>query len=150
MSYEEHAKREFKLMGYIPLEEEQEDGPNKWMQENILELLRVFYGQGHSGFSAPYCIDLFAKLALFKPILPLEGTDDEWEPCAGFDGNPSWQNIRYPQVFRDLDGRAYDSKGRVFREPDGCCYTNSNSRIYIDFPYTPKTEYVDVSENRDE
>jgi len=48
------------------------------------------------------------------------------------------------QVFKDADGRAYDIDGRVFREPNGCCYTSSDSRVYITFPYRPKTEYVDV------
>ena len=33
-----HAKREFLAVGYIPLDQDQEDGPNKWIQENILEL----------------------------------------------------------------------------------------------------------------
>ena len=66
--YVNHAKAEFKKLGYIPLDQEQEEGPNKWIQENVLELLDVFSKQGHSGFSAPYCIDMFQKLALFKPL----------------------------------------------------------------------------------
>lgn len=41
-------------------------------------------------------------------------------------------------------GKAYDINGKVFKESDGCCYTNKDSRVYIDFPYTPKTEYVKV------
>ena len=73
----EHAKREFLAAGYKPVGEE-EDGPNKWIQENILELLSVFSKQGHSGFSVPYCIDVFTKLAKFEPLCPLTGSDDEW------------------------------------------------------------------------
>ena len=41
-----HAEREFVAAGYTPLDQEQEDGPNKWIQENVLELLEVFARQG--------------------------------------------------------------------------------------------------------
>ena len=36
MSTVEHAKREFLRAGYTPLDQEQEAGPNKWIQENVL------------------------------------------------------------------------------------------------------------------
>lgn len=137
----EHAKREFLAAGYKPVGEE-EDGPNKWIQENILELLSVFSKQGHSGFSAPYCIDVFTKLAKFEPLCPLTGSDDEWSEVD----NGLWQNKRCGRVFKGSDGKAYDIDGKVFREPNGCCYTNKDSRVYVTFPYTPTTEYVNVPE----
>lgn len=135
-----HAIREFKAAGFTPLDLPQEDGPNKWMQENVIELVRVFSKQGHSGFSAPYCIETFRKVSMFEPLVPLQGTDDEWNDV----GDGLWQNNRCPHVFKDTDGRAYDIDGRVFREPDGCCYTSRDSRVYVTFPYTPTREYVDV------
>jgi hypothetical protein len=137
----EHAKREFQAVGYKPVDEE-EDGPNKWIQENIFELLEVFSKQGHSGSSAPYCIGMFEKLARFEPLCPITGKDEEWmEVGEGF-----WQNKRCSHVFKDSDGKAYDSEGRVFRSPNGGCFINGNSRVYITFPYTPVTEYIDVGE----
>jgi hypothetical protein len=111
------------------------------MCQQVLELLRVFSSHGHSGSSAPYAINLFKALANFEPIVPLTGADSEWNQI----GSNFWQNKRCSHVFKELDGRAYDGRGKIFREPNGCCYTNSNSRVYITFPYTPKTEYVDVS-----
>lgn len=140
----EHAKREFLAAGYKPIEQE-EDGPNKWMQENVLELLRVFSKQGHSGASAPYCISVFEKLAMFKPLTPLTGNDDEWNEVV--DGK-LWQNNRCSHVFKEADGRAYDGEARIFREPNGACYTSKDSRAYIKFPYTPTRKYVDVPEKR--
>jgi hypothetical protein len=140
-SYIEHAKREFLALGYKPIEDE-EDGPNKWIQENILELLAVFDKQGHSGLSAPYCVRMFSKLALFEPIPPLTGDDTEWIEV----GPGVFQNCRCPHVFKDanqFNGQAYDLDGKVFRDPDGCCYTNAESRVPIVFPYTPSTIYVD-------
>lgn len=135
-----HAIREFKAAGYTPLNQPQEDGPNKWMQENVIELIRAFSKQGHSGFSAPYCIETFRKLAMFEPLVPLQGTDDEWNEVS----HGHWQNNRCSHVFKEADGRAYDIEGRIFREPDGGCYTSRESRVYITFPYTPTREYVDV------
>ena len=44
----------------------------------------------------------------------------------------------------DFAKEVYDMDGRVFREPNGTCYTSRNSRVDITFPYTPTTEYVDV------
>jgi hypothetical protein len=138
----EHAKREFQALGYKPISEE-EDGPNKWIQENILELLEVFSKQGHSGFSAPYCAEMFKKLALFEPLSPITGEEHEWVEIS----EGMWQNNRCGHVFKNAEGRAYDIDGKIFREPDGCCFTNKNSHVYIDFPYTPKSEYIDVPHN---
>ena len=144
MKFIEHAKREFKAVGYIPLDQPQEDGPNKWIQENVLELLDVFSKQGHSGFSAPYCISTFKKLASLEPLGPLTGADDEWTEVV--DGR-MLQNNRCGHVFKDSkDGQAYDIEGRIFREPNGCCFTSRDSRVPITFPYTPTSEYVDVPE----
>lgn len=138
-----HAEREFVAAGYTPLDQEQEDGPNKWVQESVLELLEVFARQGHSGFSAHYAVEMFRKLALYEPLVPLSGADDEWNEI----GDGVFQNNRCSHVFKDKDrfnGQAYDIKGRIFREPDGSCYTNIDSRVPVTFPYTPKSEYVDV------
>lgn len=106
----------------------------------------MFSKQGHSGFSAPYCVETFRKLALHEPLVPLSGADDEWNEVS--DG--MWQNNRCSHVFKDADGKAYDIEGRIFREPNGACYTSRDSRVYIEFPYTPKREYVDVQGEQEE
>lgn len=142
-NYTRHAKREFLAVGYLPLDQEQEDGPNKWIQENILELLDKFGDQGHSGGSAPYCVEVFRKLALFEPLCPLTGEDAEWNEV----GNGMWQNNRCSHVFKEADGTAYDIDGRIFREPNGVCYTGRESRVNVTFPYTPKQVYVDVDKD---
>lgn len=140
MSYKSHAEMELKALGYDL--EDKEEGPNKWIMENIFELLDVFSKQGHSGMSAPYCIEMFSKLAAFEPLSPITGEDWEWSEV----GNGYWQNTRCSHVFREADGRAYDIEGKIFRYPNGACYTSKDSRVYIEFPYTPTREYVDVPE----
>lgn len=135
-----HAKLEFLAAGWV-----NEDGKfNDEMQEmicgQVIELLTLFSGHGHSGSSAPYAINMFKTLAYFEPLVPLSGNDSEW--CEVSEG--LFQNKRCSHVFKGSDGKAYDIRGRVFRGSDGGCYTSRDSRVYIDFPYTPKTEYVDV------
>jgi len=106
----------------------------------VMKMIEQFSEEGHSGFSASMAISMFERLARFEPLSPLTGKPDEWNEVA----EGQWQNRRCSHVFKDADGRAYDMDGRIFREPDGSCFTNSNSRVYIDFPYTPKREYIDV------
>lgn len=134
----EHANREFLAAGYKPIEDE--DGPNRWMQEHVLALLRVFAEQGHSGASAPACVHIFSRLAAFKPLAPLTGADQEWVEVA----HDLFQNNRCSHVFKDGKGRAWDINGRIFRDQTGCTYTNLGSHVPVTFPYTPKSEIIDV------
>lgn len=141
-NYQSHARREFVAAGYDP---EEKSGPNFWIQENVLDMLRVMSMQGHSGSSAPFLSNYFNKLSRFEPLTPLKGDESEWVEV----GPQVWQNARLSSVFKDADGRAYRYDGRVFREPDGCCFTSGESRVYIEFPYTPTREYVDVPKASD-
>jgi len=125
--------------------------------KSVLDLLKVFGEEGHSGSSAPYAVDLFKKLALFEPVVPLTGEDWEWVDVS----EGMLQNKRCGRVFKEKDGKAYDIDGKVFfewierpLEEDEIgypgvsryksSYTSRESRVYVTFPYAPKTEYVEV------
>ena len=110
------------------------------MNDHMRELVLVFASQGHSGFSASYATAALEKLLRSEPLRPLTGDTDEWVQVA----SDVWQNRRCSRVFKGPDGRAYDIEGRVFRYPDGGCYTSRDSRVYVEFPYAPTTEYVHV------
>ncbi len=151
MAMMEWAEQELKLVGYDI--NDPEDGPDRWLAEGTLELLKVFSEQGHSGMSAPYAVALFEKLALWKPIAPLTGEDDEWNEV----GESTWQNRRNSVVFKGEDGQAYWIEGRVFWEwathpeiddgkPFKSYYTSRESRVNITFPWTQpdQSEYVFV------
>ena len=148
----EHAKREFLALGYIPLDQKQENGPNKWIQEGVLELIEVFSKQGHSGSSAPYCVRCFEKLALFKPLTPIKCDDVEWVEV----GERVYQNKRLSSVFKEgKEGKPYYLNAIVWRNQKGCTYTGGafnskgemiRSRQFIKLPFTSKTFYVDVIE----
>ena len=144
----EHAKREFLKLGYKPIEECEND-PDKWIQENVLELLGVFSKQGHSGSSAPYVINMFKKLANFDPIAPIMCTDDEWNNV----GDDTFQNNRCSAVFKKgKDGKPYYIDAIIWRNQNGSGYTGSSfnskkerilSRQYIKIPFQPKSFYID-------
>lgn len=108
------------------------------MGDAVLKMIRQFDKEDHSGFSAGMAISLFQKVARFEPLTPLTGDDDEWNEI----GHGEYQNRRCSHVFKNADG-AYDSTGRIFREPNGCCYQSFESRVPVTFPYTPTIEYVD-------
>lgn len=140
------AKAELKAAGYDM--DDHSDHPNAWMRDNLLQLLRVLSSQGHSGHSNAYLISAFAQLASFKPLGMLTGEDSEWvEVGTEEDGGPLYQNKRCSSVFKGADGKAYNVEGRVFVDKNGAGFTNSNSRVWITFPYRPKTEYVDVNQD---
>lgn len=109
------------------------------MGEAVMKLIEVFADEGHSGMSASYCIGIFEKLARFEPLTPLTGDDDEWNEV----GDGVFQNKRCSHVFKE-NGAAYDIEGKIFREPDGVCFTSRDSHVPVTFPYVPKHEYVDV------
>ena len=149
------AEAELKLAGYDI--NDPEDGPNRWLAEGTMQLLKVFSEQGHSGMSAPYAVALFEKLASWKPIAPLTGEDDGWNEV----GPDVWQNKRNSSVFKDEDGRPYWMDGRVFWEwythpnidegkPYKSHYTSRESRVFIEFPWTqpekPEKVFVPTDE----
>jgi hypothetical protein len=133
MSLIDHAKQELDFAGY-----NDGDEMNAMMRDNVLELIQTFANQGHSGFSANFCIQLFTTLAKYEPMGPLTGKPEEWAEVT--DG--LWQNKRCGRVFKESDGMAYDISGRVFEDEHGCWYTSRDSRVPVVFPYIPTTEEV--------
>jgi hypothetical protein len=144
----DHALMEFRAAGWVDDRGEYCDEMQGMICDHVLKLLDVFTDEGHSGSSAPYAVNLFKTLAMFEPIVPLTGEDWEWT-LLDYGVDPKWQNKRCGRVFKDADGRAYDIDGIVFydwfedenHERHKSHFTGKESRVYITFPYTPKTEY---------
>ena len=152
----QHALVEFRAAGWTDDNGNFNDEMQELICKHVLELLTVFSNEGHSGTSAPYTIDLFSKLAMFEPIVPITGEDWEWADVSGFWADvsgvadePMWQNKRCSHVFKNQNG-AYDINGIVWWEwcttEDGemikSYFTNRDSRVPVTFPYVPKQEYV--------
>jgi hypothetical protein len=154
-----HALMEFKAAKWLDDEGKYSDEMQEAICKHVLKLLDVFADEGHSGSSAPYAVNVFKKLAMFEPLVPLTGEDWEWtETSEGV-----FQNKRCSHVFKQadrFDGQAYDIDGIVFYEwherdldPDEpgypgktrfkSHYTSSESRVPVTFPYTPIKNYVE-------
>jgi len=131
-----YAKDELKRIGMI----DSGEAYNNFATKAILDLIELFASQGHTGFTAPYVIDAFSRLAMFKPLSPLTGEDDEWNDIGG----GRLQNKRYSAVFKDEDGTAYNINGKVFTDDGEIWYTCKDSHINITFPYVvpDKPEYI--------
>ena len=114
------------------------------MTDQILDLLSLLKHQQHSRDSIKYTLITVDKLMSLKPLSPLTGDDDEWF-YNGFTPKSHLSNKRFPRVRKGPDGRAYDEEGKIFRGSDGFERVTSDSRVYIKFPYTPTTEYVEVN-----
>ena len=132
----DYAKDELKRIGMI----DSGEPCNDWATKAILDLIELFASQDHSGFTAPYVAGKFYRLAMFKPISPLTGEDDEWMEV----GTGVFQNKRYSAVFKDKDGTAYNIEGKAFTDDGEVWYTSRDSRVNVTFPYAvpDKPEYV--------
>lgn len=135
-----HTVTEFEARGDFDAE-----GPDNWIAHNVVDLMRVFSTQGHSGSSALFAIRMFSTAASFKPLGPLTGADSEWFD-HGHDDRTRWQNKRCGHVFKSADGQAYDIDAVVFEEPDGCRFTGVHSHMPVTFPYTPRSVTAHVPE----
>lgn len=99
-----HAVTELNLIDYT---EDSEDAMTRLARKHVLQLIKVFSEQGHSGFSAPRILNLFKTLASFETLSPLKGTVDEWNDVSEFSGETLFQNKRNSAVFKRGDGTAY-------------------------------------------
>jgi hypothetical protein len=110
----DHAQRELKLAGMFDKEVEGSEATGNWnilCADAVVELMKVFAGQGHSGFSADMTRTLFGKLSNFETLTDLTDDPDEWnevtDMCA--DGKPLWQSRRNPAAFSNDNGKSYYS-----------------------------------------
>jgi hypothetical protein len=154
-NYKSHAELEFKAAGWVDENGKFKDEMQEAICKNVLAMLDIFADEGHSGSSAPYAINLFKKLASFKPIAPLTGEDWEW-----YDHGHCLQNKRCGAVFKQsdrFDGKPYYLDGKVFWEwatnpeiddgkPFKSYFTSADSSVIIEFPWIPpeNPEYVFV------
>lgn len=111
----------------------------KMMNNDVLELLKVFSEQGHSGFSASIATRLFYKLANHKLVTEVEDKPEDWDENG--------QHKYISSVFKRKDGTCYYLYGTYFAEPDSdnFFYNGKCSRTNVTFPLKPsdlETKYI--------
>lgn len=151
---ETYAKEELERAGMFDKDSDYAGG----IGDAVMELIKVFAAQGHSGGSAPRVVHLFEKLANYKPILPIEDNPEDWvENSFGILDDNTFQNKRLGSLFKDGEnGRAHYLDAIVFRGNRGGGFTSGSvmlsdgtsigSSQYVKFPFIPKTFYIDVIE----
>jgi len=109
----EHAKYELDQAGLF---DEDSDYCGD-LDDCVMELVKCFSEQEHSGFSAQRTSDLFNRVSRFKPLTPLTDNPDEWLECR--DGY--WQNKRCPSCFSEDGGKTWydldDQKRIMYSSP---------------------------------
>ena len=128
MSLIEYARKELEIAGLF----DKDSDYGGMLAEAVMELMEVFAGQGHSGFSAAQVRMIFHRLSDFKPLTPIIDEPDQWMDV----GEGEYQHKRYGSVFKHADGQAHDIDAVVFRDKYGVCWQRRESRRLVVFPYT--------------
>lgn len=101
----EWAKKELEDAGWF------EDGEDSlygdMLGKAVLDMMKVFSAQGHSGMSASLALALFKNLAAWKPLSPLTADPAEWEDVSEMMGRPCWQNKRDHSKFSYDEGKTW-------------------------------------------
>lgn len=152
MNLLDYARYELNRLG------KDEGGMQEMMNNCLLELIKMFCEQEHTGFSASYCISILTRLLKRKPISPLTGEKDEWIECSRSpsSGERVYQNRRCSSVFKILDGEGklvscYDIDAVVYSDNGGITWFTSNRfRKDVKFPYfapnEPERVYIEYTE----
>lgn len=112
------------------------DGMQEIINQNILDLVKLFSSQGHSGVSGRYVINALSRLLEYKPLNPLTGEADEWGDPYGPD--ETQQNKRCPSVFKSKTDPPHDIDAIVVSDNGGVSWFYSHLfKKEITFPYLP-------------
>ena len=155
MALKEHFEKELEIMRKSVVEEGDELIIEPFV-EQIREIINIFSKQGHSGGSAPFAIGALSKTIKavlgFQILSPLTGEDSEWRDVSEMNDNePMWQNLRDSSVFKDADGNCSYNSAIVWKGEDtwdtftGGINGYRSSNYIKEFPFMPRTYYVDVT-----
>lgn len=98
-----HAEYELKLAGLFDKDSDY-DG---MLGDAVLQLVKVFAKQGHSGFSAGQTLAIFNTVANFKNLTPIGKSPDEWMDVTESSPGPLWQNKRRSSTFSRDGGQTW-------------------------------------------
>lgn len=101
----DYAKSELERAGLFDKDSDYEG----MLGDAVLDLVKVFAKQGHSGFSAGQTLRIFNKVARYQPLTPLTFAADEWNDVSEFSGRPMWQNKRDSTIFSKDGGKTHYS-----------------------------------------
>lgn len=98
-----HAKEKLEFAGLF----DKDSDYNGMLGDAVLELVKVFSKQEHSGFSAHQTLKIFNLVADYKPLTPIGTTKNEWMDISEASGYPCWQNYRRGSTFSRDGGKTW-------------------------------------------
>ena len=147
-NYKEFFEKELKILrNKLPDGDELIIEPYIKAVNNITD---IFSNQGHSGMSAPFTSitvsNTIKNILSFKPLSPITGDDNEWVDVT----KEFYQNNRCSAVFKDkktgignyLDAIVWNGEDEY--DTFSGVVEGISSEQNIEFPFTPKTFYIDV------
>lgn len=110
MSLVQHAERELRKAGLF----DKDADYGGMLGDGVLELVKVFAEQGHSGMSAGLAIHLFATVANYRTLTPIDNPTATGEYIVCDLGETTWQGTRKSTLFSMDNGRSwYDLDGKL-------------------------------------
>ena len=94
-----HAERELKLAGLF----DKDSDYGGMFGKSVLELVKAFAKQGHSGASAMRTLAIFDKVVRFENLTPITSKSDEWMDVD----NGLHQCVRCPALFSEDGGKTH-------------------------------------------
>ena len=132
MSLYEYAKRELELAGLLNKDADY-DG---MLGSAVLDIVKKFATQGHSGASASMAVAILEKLLRYEPLTDITSDPDEWVYISEDQGGPIWQNRRRGTSFSRDGGKTwYDiddetrNNGDVWKRVKWVEYSLGDERI---------------------
>lgn len=115
----------------------------------VMEMMKQFAEEGHSGYSAHLVLHIFERLASYRPLTPLENPKETGEyhdvsGPSGTDEGRTLQSLRKSSVFSEDGGKTwYDIDKKLSRTRRWTLRLRAigipvSHRAYISFPYMPK------------
>ena len=150
MNLVDYAKSELEILEQNCGDDTEALNMQKIVTENVLNIVKTFADQGHSGFSANYILNLLERLLRYNPLTPIEDIQEDWLDLSQF-GMDDLQHKRCSSVFKRKDGTAYWVEGKIFSDDNGkSWYTSRDSIVDIEFPFNvplySENVYVEPSE----
>ena len=106
----------------------------------VIEMMKQFAEEGHSGYSAHLVLHIFERLASFKPLTPLDNPmeNSEFHCVSQYSGTPpmtTLQSTRKSSVFSDDGGKTWYDIDKKLPRWKKLLHIR---RAYVTFPYMPK------------
>lgn len=103
-----HAKRELELAGLF----DKDSDYNGMLGDAVLELMKVFSKQGHSGYSASMVTELFSILSRYQILnrenfIPTIEDANDVSEASGLPIGTMWQSTRLSSVFSNDGGNSW-------------------------------------------